>query len=115
MSVEQVADNHNATLSAATHYIGVGGDNSLVHSIHLKWDAALVGTITVESSNFPDVALDSATAGDWIDEASIADVTPAAAASGTMIHVGNNGARRLRLKCVIGTPGVLRVRTHGKK
>jgi hypothetical protein len=99
-----------------TDYRGVGGDASLVTSVHLKWDAVYVGTIYVDSSNFPDVALNSTTAGDWINETASGITTTVAGgtASGAMIHLGNLGNKRLRLRIVTTTAGALRARSHGK-
>lgn len=118
-AIERPSDDFNGLLTddPDTHYIGVGGDASMIHSIHLAWDAALTATITVESCNFPEVAVDDETAGNWIDEADITDISPAASASGAMIHIADNGARRLRLKVVVteGGAGRLRVRQHGKQ
>jgi hypothetical protein len=113
-AIEQPSDIVNQSLSIGTHYLGIGGDASLVHSVHWKWDGTIQATITYESSNLPDVAITSTTAGDWIDEADITDTSITGVAGGAMIHIGNCGARRLRAKVVVTVAGRLRGCQHGK-
>jgi hypothetical protein len=113
-AIERPADEYNAKPGVTTAYIGVGGvDAARVSAIHLKWDGVLVGTITLEESNFPDVALNSTVAGDWIAVAG-STASPATSASGAMFNVADRGARKFRIKAVISTDGVLRIRSHGK-
>lgn len=124
-----------------TYMFPFGGAESPLESIHCKWDAAIIITsITIEDCNFPkradgaggvDVADDDTTAGSWIDEdpstAFVGTVgagttvvngvvgVPGGAAGGCMFHLGNFGARRGRIKVVVGaTGGLLRVWGHGK-
>lgn len=113
-------------------------------AVHLKWAAAVAATITVETCNFgatigaagmpmggpADVTDYSATAGDWIAEnpstayvgvvgagnsaTGLTITAGGAAAGGCMIHLGNLGARRARLKVVTTVGGVVRVNVQGK-
>lgn len=112
---EQVTDAYNQNATVGTIYIPFGGDASLVQSAQLQWDAVLVAGVTVESCNFPEPANNSVIAGEWAPEAvpAVTNVV-GGSAGGAMLHVSNNGARRLRLKVVVSTAGGLRVRAHGK-
>lgn len=130
-----------ATLASGTTYvIPLGGESAPLESIHIIWDAAIVVVITFEDSNMPsalggpgglaDVSNFDSTAGNWIQEnptsavvsisggASATNLTITTAgttAGGAMIHIGNFGARRSRLKLAVGgTGGVIRVMLHGK-
>lgn len=106
-----------------TYYYPLGGQDSPVLSAHIKWDAAIALTATIEDSNFPDseVAWHSDSAGDWIDEDpttafvgtdgagvvvtnGVAVVT-AGSVGGAMYHVADTGARRTRLKVAVGATG----------
>ncbi len=128
------------TLTATDDYyfpIPVAGDGEVV-SIHILTDAVLAGVFTVETCNFPQAAdgVNIATVedwneatGNWIKEdpttAYVATVgtgwsalnltlTKTAGAGGAMIHLGNIGSRRLRLKAAVTTTGAARVMAHGK-
>ena len=111
-------------------------------AVQLKWDANVVATITVEETNFPqfigggisgppDVTdYDSAT-GNWVNDnpttaylpntvtgvsVSNATVTVAGGTAGSAIwHIGNLGTRRVRMKIVLTTGGVVRCTVHGKQ
>jgi hypothetical protein len=135
--------------SGTTYYFPVGAPKSPVPAeaplvaIHIRGDAAIIATITVEDSVFPagsspvdgrgnpDVTDFDGTAGNWIPEnpstaivgtsgtgwvATAATVAVAGGtAGGAIFHVGNLGSRRLRLKVVVGgTGGKVRVGVHGK-
>lgn len=136
------------TLPAGTYFFPLGGpasgtpNETALASAHLKWNAALAATITVETSNFPakiggttgqggdDVTDYDTTAGNWIIEnpstaivavtgsgnsSTAATVTAGgSAAGGCTFHLGNLGTRRARIKVVVATGGVLRVNVHGK-
>lgn len=125
----------NYTLtSGTTYYYPLGGAGAPLIGAHVQWDASIVITsITVEDSNFGDdeAPITSSTAGDWIDEdpstAFVGLVGAGAtatngvvavtggAAGGAMFHIANSGARRTRLKVVVGaTGGVLRAAAWGK-
>lgn len=112
-------------------------------AVHLAWNAAFAGTITIESCNFPlhlnaqkiggtDVADTdiNAAAANWIQENptvtlivvgtgnSAANLVITAGGTnfgGTIIHLGNLGSRRVRVKAVCTTGGVLRVNVRGKQ
>lgn len=122
-----------ATLaSSTTYYWLLGGESAPLESVHIRWDAVLNAIFTVEDCNMPigDVADLSTTAGDWIPEnpttayvgivassCTVSNLTITVAlttAGGAMINFGNSGARRLRLKCVVTTGGVVTVAAHGK-
>ncbi len=109
---------------------------------HCAWNAALAATITYETSNMPaqmvpgmgPVVLTSWEAvtvgGNWIPEnpstaivavvgasnsSTAATVTAGGAAiGGCMFHLGNMGARRIRLKIVVTVAGTMMVNVHGK-
>lgn len=138
------------TLASSTvYYFPVGASKSAVPaeapyvSIHLRGDAAIIATITVEDCNYPsttspgdnrgvaDVSDFDTTAGYWVQEnpstaivgvngtgwsAVAATVSVAGGnAGGCMFHVGNLGSRRMRLKVAVGgTGGKVRVAVHGK-
>lgn len=120
-----------ATLaSSATYYYPVGGESSPLNSVWIKWDATLNAVFTVEDTNArsEDVSSYDATAGNWIQEnpttayvgvtggtvSSLTITAASATAGGAMIHLGNTGARRTRLKAVVTTGGVVAVGCHGK-
>jgi hypothetical protein len=110
----------NGTIGVGTTYIPLpdmqGGH---VGSLHIRWpDATTSAVLTVEQSNDPDVLINSTTAGEWIPEADIntAIVSPTGAgAGGTMVHAGNNGAVRSRLKVVAAAVTSLIIWPAGKQ
>lgn len=110
-------------------------------SAHLQWSAAVAATITIETSNFPaneggiggqisDVTDYSSTVGEWVSEnpstaivatvgsgnsALAAVVTAGGSAAGAcMIHLGNLGSRRARVKIVLTVGGLVRCGVNGK-
>lgn len=110
-------------------------------TLHLAWAAAVAATFTVETCNFPatrggalpgpdDVKDYDATAGNWIQEnpstayvgvtgsgntvSSLTITAGGTAAGGAMIHLGNIGSRRVRIKAVVTTGGNVRCNAHGK-
>lgn len=99
-----------------SYYVELGGAGATVQSAHFMGDGTIVASITIQSTNFDDVAVNSTTAGHWVSESSIsvtslnAGVTPA-----SMVHIGNNGARRLRATIACTTTGKVIVATHGKQ
>lgn len=148
-SVPVSADTAGYTLAVATYYIPLGSSESTLNaeswglSYHLKWNAALAATITLESTNYParvgmaatgraDVSDTDTTAGNWIQE------NPATAYPGftiggagnsvtavTIVAGGTNAGaagiliptalmRRYRLKVVVTTGGTLRAGACGK-
>jgi hypothetical protein len=127
------------TLDADDHYFPIfGADECEIDSIHILTGAAIEAVFTVETCNFPrrrdevgpaDVTDYNETTGNWIKEnpssAYVAStgtgwavaaltLTKTAGAGGAMIHLGNMGARRVRLKAAVTTPGTIRVVANGK-
>jgi hypothetical protein len=112
-------------------------------AVHMKWDANVVATaITVETCNFPqlvgggvtgptDVTDFDSTAGNWVKEdpssAYVATVgagvtvanatvsTTGGAIGAASWQIGNLGSRRVRMKIVLTTGGVVRCSVHGKQ
>lgn len=152
--VPYVPNAKGCTLLAGTSYVfPFGHERSAITvetalaSIHLKWDAAIIVTFSIETCNFPstlggdgqgavDVASFDSAKGNWIKEspstayisvtstdgttggATVAGAIVTVAggtAGGTIIHVGNLGARRGRIRAdVAGTGGIVRAYPHGK-
>jgi hypothetical protein len=129
------------TLASGTTYVfALGGESAPLESIHIVWDAAIVVVFTVEDSNMPsglggpggaaDISNFDSSAGGWVQEnptsayiaisagASATNLTITTAgttAGGAIVHLGNFGTRRSRLKATVGgTGGVVRVMPHGK-
>lgn len=119
--------------SGTTYYVGIGGEEAPLQSVHIQGvTAALILTsVEVEDSNNPDATIVSSTAGEWIKEnpstayvayvgtgwlATLAVVSAAGTgAGGAMIHLGNTGAKRTRLRVVVGgTGGYAKFMGHGK-
>lgn len=111
-----------ATSTTKYHEICVGSAG--LHSVQIGWpDATSNATIKLETSNLPkDVATDISTnAMHWYDESTAPDspvaiVGPAGSAAGnTLIHLGNIGAKRARLKIETSAATKLYITTHGKE
>lgn len=149
-----VPNSKGCTLASGTTYVfPFGHERSAITvetalaSMHLKWDASVIVTFTIETCNFPatlsgngqgaiDVASYDNAKGNWIQEnpttayisvtstdgttggATVTGATIVVAggtAGGCLIHLGNLGARRCRIKAVVGgTGGVVRAYAHGK-
>lgn len=102
--------------SAATVYFELGGWNDLVTSVHLRWfDATTSGTFTLQSSNvpFPEVAVTSTSAADWFEEGATITSPGGTAIGSFMLHLGNQGAKRLRLKYVAAADSEIEVIASG--
>jgi hypothetical protein len=127
--------------SLGGHSAETPSETALV-SAHVQGDAAIIAAISFQDSNNParvggtdkgqnNVTFFSSSGGDWITEnpasavvgtdgtgwTSSGAVVSAAGtgAGGAMFHVGNYGAKRARLKIVVGgTGGKLRVNVNGK-
>lgn len=111
-------------------------------SVQLRWDASIIATITVETTLFPSTLQASdprgpvqvsdfeATAGFWLQQNPSTAYVPATggtptamtvavaggSAGGCEFDLGNLGARRARIKVVVGgTGGVMRCAVWGKK
>lgn len=123
-----------SSLANGTYHYGLGGDSSLVQNAHFKWDATLIGTITIWSCNFDPstVLVTSVVAGDWIQqqpttryvaispagaatELNLTVTIPGGTAGGCSINIGNFGEQRLKAIVTVTTPGALRGRAGGKE
>lgn len=128
----------NFTLEAATtYYFPLGGADASVISAHLAWPGSsiILTSVTVEDCNAPhsDVTDYSSTLGHWIDEDpttafvgvvgtnvtqtnGVVAATGDAGGGGCLFHVADSGARRTRLKVVVGaTGGDVFCAVHGKE
>lgn len=77
-TVASTTDAKRGLQKVQTDYYGLGGDASMIQSIHMQWDSALVcSSITIWACDFPDVGVNvggvaiddpstGATAGAWI-------------------------------------------------
>jgi hypothetical protein len=131
-AIESPTNAFIGTQPIATSYYGLGGDESLVQHVHIAWDATLVATITIWSSNFQDVALNSTDAKEWCQEnppTGYTAISPAGAATaatplvlsipgGTAgcasMHIGMLGSRLMRARVIATVAGFLRIKTNGK-
>ncbi len=84
-------------------------------SLHYKYSAALVATITIEASNrnFDDATAYAAAGSGWATTSATA-VSPAASAGETVAHYADFTAARARMKIVVTTGGTLRIDEHSK-
>lgn len=126
-----------------TSYYGGGGvDLSLVSSLHIQWDSALIANasgITLWASNFPlngqyPIALSSAVAGEWVQlqpPSGYTAISPAGAATlgaspliinvpggiagAAYIDLGNFAGHMLRVQVVATQAGTLRIHACGKR
>jgi hypothetical protein len=129
---ELASSKNGVTLaSGTTYYVPFGGDSAVVIDVHAQWDATLVITsIEVENSCNPDATIFSVVAGEWVKDnlvgafgsvqavnGTVTALTVAVAggtAGGCVYHL-LTGARRGRLKVVVGgTGGVAKFTSHGK-
>jgi len=137
-------------LTSGTWYFPIGGVDTPLPvetpylGIQLQWVAAVAGTITFESCNYPrylngarsgpdDVADNdpNTTKTNWVQQnpTTLYVPTPTGAgnsatnltitaggtnAGGTHLDVGNAGAKRWRVKMVLSVGGVVRVNANGK-
>lgn len=124
------------TLTAgATYYLPLGGADASIISAHLAWtgSALVITSATVEDCNMPhgDVLDYTDEVGEWIDENpttafvgvdgtgvsqtnGVVAATGDAGGGGCLFHV-TSGARRTRIKVVVGaTGGTIRCGVHGK-
>ena len=136
--------NTGFTVTAATYYWVLPSTRENLVALHLKWAAAVNGTFTVETCNFPeydtpgtsdesdrgDVTDFSTSPGDWIQEnpsTAIAATVGAGNSStaltvtaggtnagGCTFHLGNIGTRRCRIKGVFSVGGLVRAAPWGK-
>lgn len=111
-------------VTGTTYYFPLGGQDATAVSAHVRWDSdIIIDSITVEDCNYSedDVSNYADDAGDWIDEdpstafvgSDGAGVTATngviavagGAAGGCMFHMDGTGARRTRVKVVVGGTG----------
>lgn len=119
-------------LNTTTIFGILNNDTANVIAFHVSWDASITATITFEDTCFPDVTNFSVTAGEWIKEdpttayiafaplgsgtaVNMTITIPGGTAGGAMVHFGNTGSRRTRVKIVTGTGGAIRVGCHGRE
>jgi hypothetical protein len=94
--------------------MGVG--MNLLTSIQLIWhDATTNGTFTVETSNHEDPDFDSTDATVWTQEVLTITSPAASAADSFMVHLGNNGAKWVRVKFVATANSLISIWPHGKR
>jgi len=131
------------TLTAGTWSIDVSQPDPINVAVHVTWDSALTGTVNYQDSNLPafaslsapytdssastDVALNDATAGNWVPNNSptITSTTGGTAAGGTLTIAGGTAggarfditgaARRGRMQLVLSVGGAFRCHDHGKQ
>ena len=115
------------------YVIELGGvDTSPLESVQFRWNAALAGTLTIESSNLApkDATIIDTDATKWLQEnPSTSGITVVGAgnsisgltvtlggtnAGGVLLHLGNMGSARLRAKISVTTAGVLQTTVMGK-
>lgn len=128
------------TLTAATFYFEIPlTESGRLQSVQIVTGSAIAGVFTIETSNLPQglpgtTALGAAptwdeTVGNWVQEnpssayvattgtgwsVSALTLTKTAGVAGALIHLGNLGSKRCRVKAVISTGGTVRVVPHGK-
>jgi hypothetical protein len=135
------------TLGVGTFYFPLGGERAgavvetAMHSFSAMWPLGIVGTLTIEGTNFPKTLLSTdqgpGDVNDWDATAGWQQINPAltgmvlAVASGTGVmtnfscavasgiggafwNIPDLGAMRLRLKAALTTGGLLRVFGHSK-
>lgn len=117
----------DGAFAVGTHYVELGGVDDLIQSVQISWpDAVSSATITLESSNFgvtesapgsgvPTARYDETDGYRWATEPVTITGPSASAAGSTMIHLGNVGSRRLRLKIVAAAVTQLYILGHGKQ
>ena len=123
----------NALLISTTYYIPVFVSESPSVHIHLSWNAALAGTITFETSDFPTGDFpDNSTTG-WAQENTASVLTAGGTVTGSgnslsaltitaggttagtaSIHMNQMAAGRLRVKIVTTAAGNLTAASHSK-
>lgn len=131
------------TLGVDTYYFPISVPEATRYSVHIRTDATIAGTFTIEQSNLPkyhdemnqtvDIADWAAAAdGDWVPvnqavsassdvntngtgwTATVFSLAKTAGTGGAMVNFGNVNSKRLRVKAVITTGGKVRVNRHAK-
>ena len=105
--------------SGATAYFEIGGQEDITTSVMFRWmDATTSGTFTLETSNLKwDVLdFDSTDATAWSTEPDVNAeiVNPSGmAAACSMLHLGNVGVRRMRVKYVAAADSEIEIISFG--
>lgn len=121
------------TLGVATYFVEINQQSATVASLHLQWGSALIGSITVESTDADDRDAPityNTSDGTWLQQnpstayvpitgtgASVSNLTITLAgggAGGAEINLSDLGPARLRLRLAISTGGDFRVAHTGK-
>lgn len=107
-----------AIAALETVYFDLGGQEDLVMSVHLRYMSdATAGTFTLESTNLPpsEASATSIDARDWAVEAdATAEIeNPAGIEKSVMLHLGNGGSKRYRLKYVASDVSELDIICYG--
>ena len=100
----------------STTYFEIGGMNDGVQSVMIRWtDATSAAAITLETTNLSpaDAAVTAAAGSIWFPEPAVITGPAASAAGCFMLHLGNNGAKRNRLKVVTTAVTQLEIWPHG--
>ncbi|MGN6107227.1 MAG: hypothetical protein ACTHU0_19120 [Kofleriaceae bacterium] len=119
--------------ATTTYFFPLGGGDAPFQSFQIEGDAAAILTISVDDSNIMEAEAPwhSQAPGHWLQEnpagAYVAldgvgwtsnDLVISASGTGVggaMVHLGNSGACRTRLRVAVGaTGGAVRVSCHGK-
>lgn len=94
-------DTSFTVLDTVTKYIPVGGTGSRIHSTQIVWhDTTTAGDLTLESTNQVDADIDSADDKLWSLEPTVIPSIPGGADGSYMLHIGNSGAVKYRIKFV---------------
>ena len=124
-----------SSLANGTYHYEFGGDASLCQGAQCTWDTALIGTITVWTTDYPEhrVTSNDVTAGRGIQQQPTSGYTaispagaatlgasplvitiPGGVAGGVDIALGNLPQRRVKMIVTITTPGAFTRGWNGK-
>lgn len=106
--------------NGATLYVGVPLDDASIVSLQLAWkDGVSSGAFTFETTNFPASEAPVDTAGSawlWKTEPAVSITGPSASSgNSTVVHIGNLGATRGRIKFVAAANSNLEIRAQRKR
>lgn len=112
---------------------GLGGDAALIQSVTISWDSSLIASITIWSTDFPEVLVTSIDARHWVQQnppTGYTAISPGGAATaatplvltipgGTAgcasLQIGNSGTLKLKARVSCTQAGQLRITPHGKQ
>lgn len=100
----------------STTYFEIGGMNDGITAVMIRWtDATSAATITLETTNLnpTDAPIGDAAGSIWCPEPVVITGPVGAAAGCFMLHLGNNAAKRNRLKVVTTAVTQLEIWGHG--